>query len=565
MNKELNIADSTALTNNSRSLRALSAICVIAGTWALIFEIYFFHDWSIDVYFARVLFTFIALCVFLVSFRKVNPHILNYLIHLLILSLIGSFAFTIYKIPDSLYVNSQILSLLVFTTAIMFNWEVKNQILVAIYYNLLFAGSIFLVGKEILHLSNLFSLVIFVSLISLLSIAASAINYKIRSIYKQKTEEINFIFNSVPLGICRTSIQGDILTANNFMLKLFNITGNEANLKLYDLLKNKPLHNYFNTPPQERTNIFPMELEYRNGKEPVKYFNIFSHIIPDERYNKSLGFIIQDNTSSITLQREKEKTNSRLFDEITKKEKMTQLALREKNQKIQLLAKINHDVRTPLNSIMMFHDMVKDNILLSMDEVKKYSKSVKTSVGHLLNTINNFIDYAKIETGKMEMDIELFSIKDAVEDVIELMIPLAIGKKLNLTLSVDSNSGVMAYSDVKKYSQILINLIANSIKFTPAGDITVFVNNVISSDNNHKIITTIEDTGIGIQPDQLKTIFDPFVSLQEYKTDFYGSGLGLAICKEYTQMLGGDITVDSTYGKGTKFTLTIPYTYNFIR
>jgi signal transduction histidine kinase len=557
-----NESNSSATDNNLQSLRITSAICLVAGNWALLFEVFYFRVWSLETYFARVLFTFVALIVFAISYRNISIKKINLLIHLLIISLISSFAFTIYKIPTSLFINSQILSLLVFTTALIFSWEVKNQIIVAIYYNLLFAGSIFLAGSKIFHLPNLFSLIIFISLISLLSIVASAINYKLRKEYKIKIEEINFLFNSVPLGICRTDLQGNVITLNNFLMNLLQIEKDKKNFKLYDYIKNESFREIFNSPSIDTFTKLVMDIEYDIENNEIKYLNIIADIISDVKLNKSIGFIIQDKTDEIISQQEKERINKILFDEIIEKEQISRFALKEKNQKIQLLAKINHEVRTPLNSILMFHDMIDENMLHSIDEVKTYSKTVKTSVGYLLNTINNFIDYAKIETGKMENDFELFNIREEIESVIQLMLPLSIGKKIELVLSIESTSNNIAYTDPKKYRQIMINLIANSIKFTNKGSVNVTLNNAHLQNDQYEITTIIEDSGIGIPQEKIDAIFNPFVTLNENQTERYSSGLGLAICKEFIQMLNGGITVESVVDKGSKFTLSIPYSYN---
>ncbi len=155
---------------NSKSLKIASAIALIAGTWSLLFEIFYFHYFVLDIYFARVSFTIISLTIFLFSFKELSGLVSTILIHLLIISLISSFIYTIYKIPATLFINSQIISLLIFTTALIFSWEVKNQIIVAIYYNILFAASIIFNGSSIFLLPDLFSITIFVSLISLLKL-----------------------------------------------------------------------------------------------------------------------------------------------------------------------------------------------------------------------------------------------------------------------------------------------------------------------------------------------------------------------------------------------------------
>jgi two-component system, sensor histidine kinase LadS len=430
------------------SLRILSAVGIIVGTWSLIFEIYFFQEFILGIYFARIAFTFIALCIFIISYRPISKKISTILTHIFLISLISSFVITIHEIPRTIYINSQILSLLIFTTAIIFSWETKNQIIAAIYYNLLFATSIIFNNSNIYLLPNLFSLVIFVCLISFLSVAVSFINYNLRN---------------------------KLLLASKY----------------------------------------------------------------------------------------REDAIDMLLKETIEKEKIAQTALIEKKRKIELLAKINHEVRTPLSSILMYFEMLDDGSLRSLEDIKKYSSTVKISAQRLLNTINNFIDYAKIETGKLIVENDLFNLNEEVEDTVGLLTPLALAKNNEIELINNNRSRILVYSDAIKYRQILINLIGNALKFTSNGNITVTFENIQREADLFEIITSVEDTGEGIPEEKLKGIYDPFVSMSEGDKVSFSSGLGLSICKDFIDLLKGEIKVESTLGKGTKFEFKIPYQYNY--
>ncbi len=546
-----------------KSLKIASAICIIAGSWSLLFEIFYFHFFVFDIYVARVSFTLISLSIFLFSFKNITTQFSTFLIHLLVISLISSFIYTIYKIPSTLFINSQILSLLIFTTALIFSWEVKHQIIVAIYYNVLFAASIILNGSNIFLLPNLFSITIFVILISLLSVVASWVNYSRRKLYKNKSEEVNYIFNSLPIGICRTDTKGNILTHNKFFSSLFSYNQGKKNANLVELINDNKFSEYFSKINTTNEDAKEISINFANGNNTATHLRIISKSKCIANGTSNIDFIIKDETDEVLAINKQNEAASKLLDEIKEKEALAQLSIEEKNQKIQLLAKINHEVRTPLNAILMFQHMIEENILNSMEEVKKYSKSVKTAVSSLLNTINNFIDYAKIETGKMEVELELFNVKEEIEDITQLLKPLVVGKGIELVLSVSEMSKVLAYSDMKKYRQIVINLVANSIKFTRNGFIKVTLNNCHIAGAKYEIRTTIEDTGIGIPQDKLNDIFNPFVSLHDEHVDRNSGGLGLAICKEFIQMLRGEIEVTSKVGQGTQFSIVIPYEYNF--
>jgi signal transduction histidine kinase len=127
----------------------------------------------------------------------------------------------------------------------------------------------------------------------------------------------------------------------------------------------------------------------------------------------------------------------------------------------------------------------------------------------------------------------------------------------------NNHSQILVYSDAVKYRQILINIIANALKFTDKGKICVSFENKMKSENEYEIITSVEDTGPGIPEGRLGSIFDSFVSLRDADKTNHSSGLGLTICREFVNMLGGEIEVESTMGKGTKFTIRIPYKYDY--
>jgi signal transduction histidine kinase len=430
------------------SLRILTAIGIIVGCWSLLFEIYFFHGFTVAIYFARIIFTIIALIIFVLSYRDHARKYSTVLTHIYLISLFSSFVITIFKLPDTVFINSQLLALLIFTSAIIFSWETKQQIIAAIYYNLLFAISIIFNDPGVYRLPNLFSLVIFVCLISFLSVATSFVIYNLRNKLS--------------------------LTANK-----------------------------------------------------------------------------------------REEAVSLLLNETIEKEKIAKEALIEKKRKIELLAKINHEVRTPISSILMYFEMLDEGSLNSQNGIKKFSKSVKTSLQTLLNTINNFVDYAKIETGKLEVQNDLFNLNEEIANAVELLKPIAHSKNNNLEVINNNHSQILVYSDPVKYRQILINIIANALRFTVNGIVKVTYENLHKSDDLYEIITSVEDSGPGIPEDKLESIFNPFVSLKDGDKTNYSSGLGLTICNEFAHMLNGEININSTIGVGTKFIIKIPYNYNY--
>lgn len=530
--------------NNIRALKIVAGISLIAGTWSLLFEIYFFHNFVFDIYFARLLFTVCSFIVFILSFRHLSNRVITILLHFIVFALISSFLYTIYKLPSTLFINIQILSLLIFTTSLIFSWDAKNQIFVAIYYNLLFALSILLNDSSIYLLPNLFSTVIYVALISMLSIAASFIILKLKRLYSEKLSENNFLFNNAPVGICKVDIDGNLIAYNNFISDVFNLTDDQKKYNLIDILSEK----------SHRKDLY--NLIHSSGKMPLHIKNInegsevYLKIITNEHSLNSqhLELLLINETKEVIAEKEKEELNKKILD--------------EKKSKIELLAKINHEVRTPLNSIISFFEMASEDIFKTMDEVKNYSRIVKVATQDLLRTINNFIDYAKIENGVFQVSRELFNLADEVSDVVTMMIPLAQNKNLKLELLNLNNDSNIVFSDIVKFRQILTNLVANAIKFTKSGNIQVSFSNKRLSGNNYEIQICIKDSGPGIPENKIKEIFNPFVTEAKGTNIQYSSGLGLAICREFIQMLNGKISVESKVGVGTEFIFEIPFVYD---
>lgn len=231
------------------------------------------------------------------------------------------------------------------------------------------------------------------------------------------------------------------------------------------------------------------------------------------------------------------------------------------NLKNEFLATMSHELRTPLNSILGFSDVLLSNPVNLNDKQRRYVGHIQSSGRTLLNLINDVLDLAKIESGKMEVHPSEFSIADLVERCVGAMLPLAEKKNLDLGWDVDLDLPVME-QDNGKLQQILGNLLSNAIKFTPEGG-RVRVRAEVR--DNHHFALTVTDTGIGIPLEDQERIFEKFrqgatVSGQRetLTREFEGTGLGLSITKELTKLLGGEIHLQSEFGKGSVFVVELP-------
>jgi signal transduction histidine kinase len=237
------------------------------------------------------------------------------------------------------------------------------------------------------------------------------------------------------------------------------------------------------------------------------------------------------------------------------------MALFEVNRlKSDFLATMSHELRTPLNSIIGFSEVLTSNDKLS-DKERRYAANIQSSGKMLLGLINDILDLAKIESGKMDLHLEEFSVLDVVEGLVTMARPIAEKKAIEIDVAIEPGVPVV-YQDAGKIQQILYNLLSNAIKFTPEGGRVI-----VSADSSEKdLVLAVEDTGVGIAPDDRERIFEKFrqgssglIGGENTLTRRYsGSGLGLSIVRELARMLGGEISLESELGKGSTFTVRVP-------
>ena len=218
------------------------------------------------------------------------------------------------------------------------------------------------------------------------------------------------------------------------------------------------------------------------------------------------------------------------------------------------LANMSHELRTPLNAILGFSQlMVRDT---SLRESQRESLDIINNSGkHLLNLINDVLEIAKIEAGKVQLELSNFDLHEMVREVADMMMLRARQKGLQLELDQSSEFPRFIKGDEARLRQILVNLVSNAVKFTSEGSVTMRL--AVMEDAHHHLLIEIEDTGPGISESDQQRLFKPFVQLPAGSAKG-GTGLGLSIVSQFVQMMEGRITVESTPGKGSLFRVELP-------
>ena len=263
----------------------------------------------------------------------------------------------------------------------------------------------------------------------------------------------------------------------------------------------------------------------------------------------------------VTVQEELRQVNGTLDSKVDELAQANMRLFELNNLKNDFLATMTHELRTPLNSILGFSDVLSgaDNM---NEKQQRYLKNIQTSGKDLLVLVNDILDLAKIESGKMDLHIVEFSIADLLERLVGMMRPLADKRNIDLSSIVDERIPALT-QDAGKIQQILYNLLSNAIKFTPEGG-RVQVAARLKSDTDFEL--AVEDTGVGIALEEQATIFEKFRQGNttpgggggSLTREYVGTGLGLSIVKEMCKLLGGEVTLVSELGKGSTFTVQLP-------
>jgi PAS domain S-box-containing protein len=266
---------------------------------------------------------------------------------------------------------------------------------------------------------------------------------------------------------------------------------------------------------------------------------------------------LQEQTAELEMQQEElQAAYDRLLSQTEELERARTAANEANQAKSQFLSTMSHELRTPLNAIGGYVQLMEMEVQGPITDAQRQSLDrITRSHRHLLRLVSDVLNLARIEAGRMDYRIEELDLPSVVSNVVPMVEPQMAEAGLTIDTAIDA--APRARADREKTQQILINLLTNAVKFTPRGGRVAV--RARSDDSERRVLVEVSDTGIGIPPEKLASVFEPFVQVQsEQSRRSEGSGLGLAISRDLARGMGGDLTASSEVGAGSIFTLHLP-------
>ena len=391
---------------------------------------------------------------------------------------------------------------------------------------------------------------------------------------RDERHRLDLIIDSVADPILVTDQEGDIVLMNTPAERLFNAPGIEDEAALRRVRANGANLTSFVSNVLTRSGEQRYRGEIQLGDpvtgRPLPVEALAGTILSEQGELMWVVTILHDLTeaiekarlfeqlkqASVELERKVQEATSELADqnELLRRQ---HIALEQASAlKSQFLANMSHEFRTPLNAILGYTHMLLNNVTGHVSDPQRKSLSrIDSNARHLLALINDILDITRIEAGRMPLNATAFSVGELFEEVQAELEPII--KRSNLAVSTKVRGGVPTLrTDRQKVKQILLNLLSNALKFTPAGSVTM----TASYDSRLKQVDiAVRDTGVGIPPEDQAKVFEDFRQLDSSPARGYGgTGLGLSICRRLAHILGGTIDLQSAPGKGSTFTLRLP-------
>ncbi|MHA8072619.1 PAS domain S-box protein [Aquirufa ecclesiirivi] len=374
------------------------------------------------------------------------------------------------------------------------------------------------------------------------------------------------IFNGVSLAIIFTDVHGYVKKVNQATLEIFEYESNDivgqllSQIPCFDMDEiiqyNKELSEEYGVDFVPSFETFVMRTK-SSGKPERREWTLISK--SGKRIPIWLGVTCVNNERGEIIGylgvAEDYTEHKQAQNELIQAKDDAEMAVRAKDS---FLTNMSHEIRTPLNAIIGFTEILQGSQLPVPD--CEYVDNIQKAGDHLLLLINDILDLSKIDSGKIELEVQPFQLKESLKHVHDLLKVKATKKAIDFSLFLDAELPEVIIGDNGRLNQVLINLAGNAIKFTEEGEVSISVKKVKETETTISLRFSVKDTGIGISEEKIQTIFDRFIQAEASTTrKFGGSGLGLNIAKQLVELQGGKIELKSKLGRGSEFFFVLEF------
>ena len=377
----------------------------------------------------------------------------------------------------------------------------------------------------------------------------------------EPAEHMRIMFDSMPFTANLIDKNFKIVDCNQASKLLFGVSSKEEYIaKFVDLSPERQPDGKISAKQM----VENMSEAFKRGYLSFEWMhnNMKGELIPCEIILIRMYYLDDDYLIGYARDLREIKANEQKMREITEREReariKSEVAFAANEAKSQFLSNMSHEIRTPMNSIIGFSELALDEEI--SPKAREYLTMIVDSTEWLLQIINNILDISKIESGNMELEIIPFDLIDLVDTCKSIISPMALKKNIALHFDTHAISDITLSGDPTRLQQILINLLANAVKFTECGEVSLVLSVEDSVDKNITINFEVSDSGIGMTPEQIERICEPFMQAGVSTTRKHGgTGLGLAITKSFLELMNSDLVIESAVNVGTKVSFSVTF------
>ena len=364
----------------------------------------------------------------------------------------------------------------------------------------------------------------------------------------QSEEKYRGIIENLQLGMLETDLKGTIIKAYPKFCELVGyspeeLEGRDAKSILAfteDLVK---IQKKEKEREEGKASVYEMAIRHKNGERLWTMISGAPIFDADGRTAGSVGIHLDISPRKA------------LEQELVQAKDVAEESVRVKEA---FLANMSHEIRTPMNAIIGLGNLLTRTEL--DQEQSEYLSSIRTSAANLLHLINDLLDLSKIQAGKLEMNVAPFQLEELLDQVKKTLYYKAEDKGIMLHVMLGKDADTPLMGDAKRLNQVLLNLAGNAIKFTEEGHVAIHAKLINKAEGVGTVEFTVADTGIGIAPEKIESVFDQYAQADtSIEVHYGGTGLGLSICKEIVSTMGGEISAESDLGQGSTFRFSIPF------